>query len=418
MSFPQWSRPSRWRPLSSVSRAARPPEPARPRRRPSGRATRTAGTSSRSSTIRSPATTATTPDIPATRPKPGKKVDGNSSAVQKWQGRLVQIARLGTGQGRRRQDLRLHGHQQRCRRQPHRQAGDRPRGDARRDRRDEGPSWPSPRPRTRPSTSASRARRPVVAARRRSQRRRGPGRRRPRHGHLAREHRVRGRHRHPRARRLARQVRGRRAVPGQVVQRQARRRPLLRRRASASTTSPRPTTCRRATVTATARTRRPPRPATTARPSPSTATSSTTAAARAWRPAPRSPCTRCAGRASRASNPGCFNSDSVAAINDAVLDGVDVINYSIGGVVRVQRARLGRAGVPGRVQRRRLRRRLGRQQRPRREHVRPPGAVDDHRGRGHVPPCVPGGRARQRRPVRRRVDHGRPCRRRRRWSRR
>lgn len=30
-------------------------------------------------------------------------------------------------------------------------------------------------------------------------------------------------------------------------------------------------------------------------------------------------------------DPGCFNSDSVAAINDAVLDGVDVINYSIGG---------------------------------------------------------------------------------------
>lgn len=30
-------------------------------------------------------------------------------------------------------------------------------------------------------------------------------------------------------------------------------------------------------------------------------------------------------------NPGCFNSDSVAAINQAVLDGVDVINYSIGG---------------------------------------------------------------------------------------
>ena len=28
---------------------------------------------------------------------------------------------------------------------------------------------------------------------------------------------------------------------------------------------------------------------------------------------------------------GCFNSDSVAAINDAVLDGVDVLNYSIGG---------------------------------------------------------------------------------------
>jgi subtilisin family serine protease len=29
--------------------------------------------------------------------------------------------------------------------------------------------------------------------------------------------------------------------------------------------------------------------------------------------------------------PGCFNSDSVAAINDAVRDGVDVLNYSIGG---------------------------------------------------------------------------------------
>jgi subtilisin family serine protease len=29
--------------------------------------------------------------------------------------------------------------------------------------------------------------------------------------------------------------------------------------------------------------------------------------------------------------PGCFNSDSVAAINDAIADGVDVINYSIGG---------------------------------------------------------------------------------------
>jgi len=30
-------------------------------------------------------------------------------------------------------------------------------------------------------------------------------------------------------------------------------------------------------------------------------------------------------------DPGCFGSDSVAAINDAVLDGVDVLNYSIGG---------------------------------------------------------------------------------------
>ena len=33
----------------------------------------------------------------------------------------------------------------------------------------------------------------------------------------------------------------------------------------------------------------------------------------------------------RFATPGCFSSDSVAAINDAILDGVDVLNYSIGG---------------------------------------------------------------------------------------
>ena len=85
----------------------------------------------------------------------------------------------------------------------------------------------------------------------------------------------------------------------------------------------------------------------------------------AWRRAPRSRRTRSAGTGEPGIAPGCFNSDSVAAINDAVLDGVDVINYSIGGSVRVRRARPGRAGVPRRVQRRRLRRQLGRQQRPR-----------------------------------------------------
>ena len=44
---------------------------------------------------------------------------------------------------------------------------------------------------------------------------------------------------------------------------------------------------------------------------------------------------------------GCFNSDSVAAINDAVLDGVDVINYSIGGTTESTRPRPGRTGLPG-----------------------------------------------------------------------
>jgi hypothetical protein len=52
---------------------------------------------------------------------------------------------------------------------------------------------------------------------------------------------------------------------------------------------------------------------------------------RAWHRRRTSPCTRFAGRARRTSRPGCFNSDSVAAINDAILDGVDVLNYSIGG---------------------------------------------------------------------------------------
>ena len=131
--------------------------------------------------------------------------------------------------------------------------------------------------------------------------------------------------------------------------------------------------------------------------------------ARAWPRALRSPCTRSAGTAP-ASPDGCFNSDSVAAINDAVADGVDVLNYSIGGTSRVDRARLGRAGVPRRVQRRRLRRQLGRQQRPRRQHARPPVAVADHGRRRHLPARLPGRRARQRRPLRRRFDHAGRCR--------
>ena len=57
--------------------------------------------------------------------------------------------------------------------------------------------------------------------------------------------------------------------------------------------------------------------------------------ARAWRRARRSRRTRSAGTGKPGVADGCFNSDSVEAINDAVADGVDVLNYSIGGTTRV-----------------------------------------------------------------------------------
>ena len=48
-------------------------------------------------------------------------------------------------------------------------------------------------------------------------------------------------------------------------------------------------------------------------------------ASTAWRPAPRSWSTR------SAAPQGCFGSDSAAAVEQAILDGVDVINFSISG---------------------------------------------------------------------------------------
>ncbi len=70
---------------------------------------------------------------------------------------------------------------------------------------------------------------------------------------------------------------------------------------------------------------------------------------------------------------------------------------------RVERARLGGPGLPRRVERRGVRRQLGRQQRARRQHARPPGALGDHGRCGDVPPRLPGRRARQRRALCRRV---------------
>ena len=54
---------------------------------------------------------------------------------------------------------------------------------------------------------------------------------------------------------------------------------------------------------------------------------------------------------------GCFSSDSVRAVQQAILDGVDVINYSISGGGRSVH-RLCRARVPRRVPRRHLRQRI------------------------------------------------------------
>ena len=78
--------------------------------------------------------------------------------------------------------------------------------------------------------------------------------------------------------------------------------------------------------------------------------------------------------------------DLVAAIDQAVADGVDVINYSIGSLTAPDPYRAGRrAGVSGCLPRRRVCGRFGRQQRPGCRHNRRAGqrALGHQRGRQH-----------------------------------
>ena len=92
----------------------------------------------------------------------------------------------------------------------------------------------------------------------------------------------------------------------------------------------------------------------------------------------------------------------------AILDGVNVINFSISRRHRPVH-RPGRAGLPRRLRRRRLRRRLGRQRRPRRRHDRPPRARGSPPSRRRPRPAqfqstltlTAGGATRHARPARR-----------------
>ena len=94
-------------------------------------------------------------------------------------------------------------------------------------------------------------------------------------------------------------------------------RPTRRSSACCPTSSTRP-----GTTTATARTRRRRRPATAVWTPPSSACP--VGRCRGSRPCPRH-------RLPRLRQPGCYTSDSAAAINQAILDGVDVLNFSISG---------------------------------------------------------------------------------------
>ena len=107
------------------------------------------------------------------------------------------------------------------------------------------------------------------------------------------------------------------------VQQQARRRRTFPRTPTTRSKSARCSPTPRATATVTAPTRRRPRPATQMYPRRSSASSA--ASSRASHPGRGSSTYKVCGAE------GCFPSDSIAAVQQGLLDGIDVINYSIGG---------------------------------------------------------------------------------------
>ncbi len=142
----------------------------------------------------------------------------------------------------------------------------------------------------------------------------------------------------------------------------------------ASTPFARGSSTRFATTTATARTPRPPPAAITRcrRAGRARSTGRSTGSRRA----PGSPCTRRSGRSQDGSQASGFTSDLVEAIDQAVADGVDVINYSISGT-RTNFLDPVQLLVPVRGRRRRVRRGVRGQQRTRpwrRWRIRGPGS--------------------------------------------
>ena len=86
---------------------------------------------------------------------------------------------------------------------------------------------------------------------------------------------------------------------------------------------------------------------------------------------------------------GCYRSASVDAIDQAIKDGVDVLNYSISGATDTTIDPVSH-GVPERRRRRHLRRRLRRQLRPDRQHRQPRRPLAHHGGGQQLLPGAQG----------------------------
>ena len=278
----------------------------------------------------------------ATKPAKGKKLDASSDAAQKYAGYLNSTHDRALDQVGGAQDLRLHGRLQRLRGQADRGPGGQARAGRRRAGGREGPELRARHlvdagvPRARPAGRALEPARRRRQGRRRQRRRRGRRHRRRRRRLLAGEPRV-----------LDRKVDGSNgnAYPHKVtgfsgicqagedfpastcndkVIAARYFTPGIGSIIDASST-------RRVTTADTART--PPRRwrATTASRRPATPRRSARSAAS--RRGPASPSTRPAGVTPGAPSGSCNSADTTAAIDQAVDDGVDAINYSISGTL-------------------------------------------------------------------------------------